>query len=773
MLLTLPLRDTSTSRSTRRGRRRYFHPRIERLEDRFVPAAILVDTLLDASNPNDGVTSLREAIAAANNQAGDDVITFDVTGTINLTGALPNLSTDIEIRGPGAASLTVRRDTGGDYSVLNVTTGTTISLSGLTIANGRAINGGAINNDGLLWIARCSLTNNTAFQRGGGINNDYILTVSDSTFSGNTTTGNGGAIYTGLDTKVFNCTFANNLAANGGGIYNYNHSWATGSTFFGNAATQAGGGIHNALDFGGAAAGLVNCTLTGNSATTGGGIFNQQILVLYNSIVANSPSGMDVVNNADVFADYNLIETTNNWLGLVRSIAVDPLLGPLQDNGGPTWTCALSPSSPAIDAGDNSLIGGDSLDVDADGNASEPAPFDQRGPGYPRAVGRVDLGAVEDSVLAFRSPAGIGINRLALRRAGDDVQLLRNGTVVSTRPLDHTYSVDLRGTDNQVDVLTIDFAAGAFAVPGGIKFAGGTGAPRDMVAARGDADMILTDDELTVLGSGVNLALAFTGVEAAQLTGGVGDNLLDASGFNGPTTLSAGSGDDQLIGGSGIDRLFGSSGDDRLTSMAGNDLVDGGSGFDTLAEVGDVDFTLFAARLTGLGSDTFRSIESAELTGGDGDNVINAGRFAGPVILDGGAGNDVLVGGASDDILNGSLGRDILIGGRGADGLDGGDGDDVLIGGTTGHDANRIALDALRFEWTSTSDYATRIGHLRGTTAGGVNGIYRLTPLSVKHDLAANLLSGSLDLDWFFAKSMVDSVMDRNSGGAEIVTALV
>src|SRR5262249_5760049 len=308
----------------------------------------------------DGVTSLREAITAANNQAGDDVITFNVAGTINLTGPLPDLSTNVEIRGPGADNLTVRRDTGGDYSVLNVTTGTTVSVSGLTIANGRAVNGGGINNDGSLRIARCSLTNNTAFNQGGGINSDGILIVSDSTFSANTTTGNGGAIYTGLDTKVVDCTFANNLAANGGGIYNFNHSWVAGSTFYANAATQSGGGVHNALDYGGAAVGVVNCTLTGNSATTGGGIFNQQVLVLYDSIVANSPSGMDVVNNADVFADYNLIETTNNWLGLVRSIAVDPLLGPLQDNGGPTWTCALSPSSPAIDAGDNSLIAGDS-----------------------------------------------------------------------------------------------------------------------------------------------------------------------------------------------------------------------------------------------------------------------------------------------------------------------------------------------------------------------------------------------------------------------------
>ena len=57
--------------------------------------------------------------------------------------------------------------------------------------------------------------------------------------------------------------------------------------------------------------------------------------------------------------------------------------------------------------------------------------------------------------------------------------------------------------------------------------------------------------------------------------------------------------------------------------------------------------------------------------------------------------------------------------------------------------------------------------------AGGANGSYRLTPLKVKHDLAENTLSGSLDLDWFFAKSLIDDVTDRDSGGSEIVSALV
>jgi CSLREA domain-containing protein len=729
-----------------RVRQHCFRPRLERLEDRAVPAAaFVVDTLLDRANPDDGVLSLREAITAANNQAGADVITFNVTGTINLTGALPNLSTDIEVRGPGAGNLIVRRDVGGDYRVFSVTGGIAhVKLSELTIDNGRSDWGGGIYNDRWLTLVGCSLSNNSASSQGAGIYNYGQLMVTGCTVSNNASSGTGGALHNEGVATVTNSTLANNQAQTGGGIYNVGTLTVSNSTISGNTASQYGGG----------------------------GIYNARFAYMYNSIVANNSAGYDVPNNGELYGDSNIIESGWGLTYLTNTISADPLLGPLQDNGGPTWSCALSPSSPAIDAGSWDVLRADEFDLDGDGNTVEKVPFDQRGAGYPRAVGPVDIGAVEDSVLAFKSPASVGLNRLTLRRAGDDVQLLRNGVIVSTRPVGRTYSVDLRGVENQPDILTINYAAGAFAIPGGIKFSAGGGAPRDVIAARGDADMILTGSNLTLLGGGVNLELTLAGVEAAQLTGGVGDNLLDASGFSGPTTLNGGSGDDQLIGGAGVDRVFGSSGDDRLTSMAGNDLVDGGSGFDTLVETGDVDFTLLNTRLTGLGSDTLRAIEAAELSGGDGDNLINASRFAGPVILDGGAGNDVLVGGALDDILIGSSGRDILIGGRGADDLDGGEGDDVLIGGTTSYDTTRIALFALRSEWASTNDYATRIGHLRGTIAGGANGTYRLTPTKIKHDLADNVLSGSADLDWFLAKSLVDDVTDQNSGGTETVTAM-
>ena len=80
------------------------HLQLERLDDRTVLSTFAVTNLLDGVGV---VGSLRQAITAANTTPGDDTITFGVTGTINLASALPDLSTNIDIQGPGANLLTV------------------------------------------------------------------------------------------------------------------------------------------------------------------------------------------------------------------------------------------------------------------------------------------------------------------------------------------------------------------------------------------------------------------------------------------------------------------------------------------------------------------------------------------------------------------------------------------------------------------------------------------------------------------------------------------
>src|SRR5262245_53218478 len=91
--------------------RRSCRLRLEALEERALLSAYTVDRLSDAGTGTDLTGDLRYCISQANSSPGDDTITFAVTGTINLTSALPALSTNLAIQGPGSASLTVQRST--------------------------------------------------------------------------------------------------------------------------------------------------------------------------------------------------------------------------------------------------------------------------------------------------------------------------------------------------------------------------------------------------------------------------------------------------------------------------------------------------------------------------------------------------------------------------------------------------------------------------------------------------------------------------------------
>ncbi|VTR96211.1 na-ca exchanger integrin-beta4 : Na-Ca exchanger/integrin-beta4 OS=Trichodesmium erythraeum (strain IMS101) GN=Tery_1772 PE=4 SV=1: Calx-beta: Calx-beta: Calx-beta: Calx-beta: Calx-beta: Calx-beta: PKD: PKD: HemolysinCabind: HemolysinCabind [Gemmata massiliana] len=145
---------------------------------------------------------------------------------------------------------------------------------------------------------------------------------------------------------------------------------------------------------------------------------------------------------------------------------------------------------------------------------------------------------------------------------------------------------------------------------------------------------------------------------------------------------------------------------------------------------------------TQVGRTTYSVNRPAYLFGGGGNDALDArGATAGAVLV-GGGGNDTLYGGSGDDLL---------IGGAGADALRGGSGEDILIGGITDFDADLAALRALRAEWVRTdADLATRIRHLSGTAAGGLNGSYRLIAATIRDDAAVDTLYGEGDGDWFF-----------------------
>ncbi|HEV3203020.1 MAG TPA: right-handed parallel beta-helix repeat-containing protein, partial [Gemmataceae bacterium] len=234
-----------------------FRPRLEILEDRTLLSVCTVDRLTDTGEGKGDMGDLRYCIT---NAADGDTITFGVTGTINLTGVLPDLTHNISIEGPGSDLMTVRRNTGGNYRIFTVATGVTASITGLTITNGNGIGGGVWSN-GILTVTNSSISGN--YGNPGGIANGGTLTVSNSTISGNHT---------------------NDIFPGGGGILNYGQLTVSNSTISGNTAlsgsSTSGGGIYQ--DFAGTLI-ITNSTISNNTARNGGGISQ-----LRGTIIANN-----------------------------------------------------------------------------------------------------------------------------------------------------------------------------------------------------------------------------------------------------------------------------------------------------------------------------------------------------------------------------------------------------------------------------------------------------------------------------------------------------
>src|SRR6185295_10114530 len=173
---------------------------------------------------------------------------------------------------------------------------------------------------------------------GGGIAllNNSVLSVTGSSVIGNTSTGPGGGIIVqgGSTATITNSTVSGNQGLTGGGIYN---------------------DISTTLS-------IASTTITGNSASSSGnGILTNGAATVGNSIIAGN-STADVIGPFNS-QGYNLVGIGNGSSGFTASgdqvgntaAPLNPRLGPLANNGGPTLTHALLPLSPAIDAGKSLL----------------------------------------------------------------------------------------------------------------------------------------------------------------------------------------------------------------------------------------------------------------------------------------------------------------------------------------------------------------------------------------------------------------------------------
>ena len=245
---------------------------------------------------------------------------------------------------------------------------------------------------------------------GGGLYVRGGLTLSRSVLSHNAvyvpsfTYGWGGGIFVRADTDVEASTFNGNFATLGGGLYKavFSHYGDPGTTLvvgnstFANNYASMGAGLASARP-----ATITSSTLSANFGSSGAGgvwVKAEADLVLQSSIVARNRTGdyyglyCDLIARGGVTGANNLVIIAGDTTVLpLDTIALDPMLGPLADNGGPTPTALLYRGSPTLDAGAN------------------PAAFadDQRGPGFDRVIGAAaDIGALElqdsESELLFR-----------------------------------------------------------------------------------------------------------------------------------------------------------------------------------------------------------------------------------------------------------------------------------------------------------------------------------------------------------------------------------
>ncbi|CAG0937010.1 hypothetical protein TFLX_05913 [Thermoflexales bacterium] len=394
-----------------------------------------VDSVLDQIDDDisDGVChsaanqcTLRAAIMQANVIPGPGVTIILPSGTYTLTrppagangadnGDL-NLASPasgnpvISIVGAGAASTLI--DANKIDRVLSVGLSRRATISGVTIRNGfrQGAQGGGVSNSGLLTITDCVIEGNQTDTAGGGIYSPGTLNITRSTLRANVAYLGGGLHLRG-DTTIRDSSFYGNAAGSGGGIavsaFNADpHLYIVNSTISQNYANTDGGGIDSE-----GSAFLYNTSVINNDADhdrdqiggIGGGVYVNpgSRFVVVNTLIAgntilDAPIYDDCHGTLEVYG-WNLLgdETGCTYSGngtASRGFIALNTIGPLQDNGGPTWTQALLPGSAAIDT-----------TLDVLGCVTETGALlttDQRG--APRPAGtRCDVGAFEFRPLRY------------------------------------------------------------------------------------------------------------------------------------------------------------------------------------------------------------------------------------------------------------------------------------------------------------------------------------------------------------------------------------
>ncbi len=292
-------------------------------------------------------------IAAAIADSTADPITIK-TGTYTELGL--TINRNVTINGAGASTTIVQAHSNPNVAadrVFSINSGKTVTISDVTIQNGKIATGSDSTNDG------------------GGIFNKGTLTITNCIIKGNKATdsnGNGGGIRNEFNStlKVTNCVFDGNEADYGGGINSNNGNLeVTNSIFISNNATSAGGGINNSSSSS-TPSNIVNCTFNANSASNnnGGGLYSSSGTVnIFNSIFWGNKIGNTVDREVKkgggvLTVNYSCVEI--GYGSGTGNISTDPKFVNATN-------LHIQAGSPAIDAGDNGAPNISSTDLD--GNA--------------------------------------------------------------------------------------------------------------------------------------------------------------------------------------------------------------------------------------------------------------------------------------------------------------------------------------------------------------------------------------------------------------------
>jgi len=358
--------------------------------------------------------SLRDVIASVPD--GSTIIMGGACTPITLQSALVVNQNSLTINLHFSNRYEMVLDAGHRDRVIFHTGSGKLSLRDMTISNGAASLDSGLVVGGCIWsqgavelvdsiVSGCELTTKDGTALGGGVYAHSGLYLTDATLTGNLAWANGsgsakgGGAYSKQRLYAHYSTISGNsakydthnaVASSGGGLYAASIVTIQGSVIDNNKAA-IGGGIEIHSDGGSATVGhLVNSTISGNTATNGGGgiatnaiieidngtiAFNAAqsssggggVLVggsepigLYSTIIADNsaPGGakydanLGSASSANVYGDHDLIISANAALP-AGTLRVDPKLQPLRDNGGATRTHAVVAGSAAIDAGSN------------------------------------------------------------------------------------------------------------------------------------------------------------------------------------------------------------------------------------------------------------------------------------------------------------------------------------------------------------------------------------------------------------------------------------